>query len=426
MLAGACVGLAFAGSAIAWSGVSADAGVSLSVPSVRVLGAYPKVCLKRVARPSGSGQIAAVLDGKVTIGSPSGGRQVVLPASFPDSSSYLSAVSWSPDGRYLATGDGRLWTATGHPAGDLFAKPDLFWLWSPTGDCVIGVTSPTESQVATLSVGVPGQPARPFLRMRGEGFVFAPNGRALILVAGPFGQPSLVRLDLATGKLVVLLRLPAGTHNVPFGGWAPGGHVLLYWAGIGASIMADGWRLSALDINNGHQVVYGTPRSPVETIPVYGFVAACGSREIGIVGGGRPYGTITDKQLAVLVPGRPAKALTPNTLGYLSPTCSPGGTSIAAVQFPEGGKSNGPARLTLLSTTGAFTRYLTPGGAFTDTSPEWARPGITLARTPTAGRTSQLWFIPKGRTARNTGLRAVASSWSTTWAWSATAPTGVG
>jgi len=343
----------------------------------------------------------------------------VLPASFPDSGSYLHAVSWSPDGRYLATGDGRLWTANGHAAGRLFTRLDLSWSWSPTADCAIGVTSPTESQPATLSVGVPGEAPQPLVRLRGVGFVFAPNGRTLILEGGQLGQPRLMRLDLTNGKLVTLERLPAGTHNVAFAGWAPGGKILLYWAGPGASIMADGWPLQALDIGNGRAVVYGTKRSPVATIPEQGFVAACGSREIGIIGSGRPRPTIVDKRLAVLAPGQAPKILTPSTLGYLSTTCSPGATSIAAVQFPEGGKFNGRSRLTLLSGTGAFERYLSPGGAFTDANPAWAKPGILLARTPIGSQASQLWFIPRGGTARDTGLRATAS------AWSAVPPTGL-
>ena len=398
-------------------------GMSSAAPSntspVQILGAYPKSCLKTVARPSGSGRIAAVLNHRVTIASPAGGKPIMLPASFPLSDTYFHAVLWSPDGKYLATGDGRLWTATGHPAGRLFTKLDGYWSWSPTADCVLGVTSPTQSTAATLAVGTPGQPSHPLLRMQAGRFVFAPNGRTLVLSAGPPAQKRLMRLDLSTGKPVVLERLPAGTTNAPFAGWVPGGHVLLYWAGPGASIFSEGWMLSSVNVASERAVLYGTKSSPVIVSPYDGFVAACGRAEFAIVGGGRPYPTIVNQRLAVLVPGQPAKILTPKTLGYLSPACSASASSIAVVQFREGGSSNGPARLTLLSTSGAFERYLTPGGAFTDANPEWAKAGIVLSRTPVGRLTSQLWFIPGGRTARDTGLRATA------WAWSAVPPTGL-
>jgi hypothetical protein len=107
-------------------------------------------------------------------------------------------------------------------------------------------------------------------------------------------------------------------------------------------------------------------------------------------------------------------------VAYLDPVCSPGGREIAAVQFPSGGRADGRARLALLSAEGAFRRYLTPSGRFIDGEPEWAVSGIFLARTPTGGGASELWFARPGGATGDTGLRA------TEWDWSITPPSGLG
>lgn len=411
--------------------VSAGAVAAFVAPTgastlqAQVLGSYPKACLKAVTRPAGSGLIASVLNGKVTIGMPADGKRTLLPASFPSYAKYFHLVLWSPDGRYLATGDGRLWTTSGHSAGRLFRSLPVpsFWSWSPTGDCVLASTSQIEARVTILSVAEPGRLAHQLLRAPGlQSYVFAPDGRSLYFTvrASALARVALMRLDLATGKLAELRQLPAGVCCVDLGGWAPGGRVLLYWAGAGGSVMADGAGLSAIDTSTRRPVVYGTKRSPVGTIPDRTFLLGCARRLFGVVGGGRPRPTVADKRLAALAPGKALRLLTPAALAYLSPVCSPRGSAIAAVQFHNGGSSQGRSRLALLSLSGAFRRYLTPGGAFTDGDPEWARSGIVVARTPLggAGGPAHLWFGPDATTAHDTGLRA------TDWDWSATRPSG--
>jgi hypothetical protein len=124
--------------------------------SVQVLAQYPVSCLRAVPRPAGNGLVAAMQGRSVIIASPAGGTRTVLPEQLPASGSYppfnLPASSnappelrWSPDGRYLATDDGGLWTSSGMPSGRLFAKLVGSWSWSPTADCALATTSVARS-----------------------------------------------------------------------------------------------------------------------------------------------------------------------------------------------------------------------------------------------------------------------------------------
>jgi hypothetical protein len=408
---------------------TASASGSLASGAVRVLARYPRGCLLSVPRPAGSGLVAAVRGGTVTIASLAGGGRIVLLERLPSSAMYLPGVQWSADGRFLATGDGKLWTAAGRPAGRLLDRLASWWSWSPTGECALGFTG-SAAQV-TVSLGVPSQRPRAFLRGAIERFAFTPDGRALVLVVatGPGQRYGFFELNLVAGKLREIARLPAADCCVSFGGWAPSGETLLFWAGPGDSVMADGWPLSGLDLEDGGRVIaYGTRRPflapagrlpAAVVLPVADFLAGCGRRLLAVTGFGRLRPTIADKRLVYLAPGKPPRPVTPSTLAYLFPACSRGGGMIAAVQFRNGERADGRARLALLSGTGAFLRYLTPAGPFTDSQPEWAAPGILFARTPSGGGASQLWFAPPGLGARDTGLQA------SEWDWSATPPSGV-
>jgi len=63
-------------------------------------------------------------------------------------------------------------------------------------------------------------------------------------------------------------------------------------------------------------------------------VAACGENLLAVVGVGRIQTTVSDERLAIVFVGKPAQYLTPTTLAYLSPSCSPDGFTVAAVQYP--------------------------------------------------------------------------------------------
>jgi hypothetical protein len=397
--------------------------------TVHVLARYPAACLKAVGRPAGAGLIAAVQPtGQVRIASPAGGTQILLPVKVatgnfppvnePAENNVPPQVQWSPDGRLLALDDGTLWHADGTSAGRLFVKLAWLWSWSPTADCAIGVsTLGSLSAPTTISLGVPGRPPVPFLRGKIYQFAFSPNGRTLVIVVGDnaLNQHFFV-LDLATGQLREIAVAPDSAHSVILGSWAPR-DVLLFWSGPGASILADGTQLRGVDFEHGGRLItYGTG----SVVPSPQALARCGTREIAVIGAGRPYPTITRKQLAYVAPGAASKAMTPAILAYVAPVCSPDNVDIVAVQYKSGGSSSGPARLAVLKADGRFLFYLSPSTGFTDTAPEWAAPGILYGRTPIGTSTAQLWFAPFGGGSHDTGLRATA------WDWSATPPSGIG
>jgi hypothetical protein len=400
------------------------------IASVKVLARYPAACLHAVRRPTGNGMIAALNARRVTIASPIGGARTVLPVQLPASGSFPPVnqpagagnrppqLQWSPDGRYLATDDGRLWNANGTAAGRLFAKLPGSWSWSPTSDCAIGITSVgTMTPTVTISLAVPGRRAVPFLREALSQFAFSPGGRQLIFtVADAAHRQHFFQLDLASGRVQDMAIATTSDPSVIFGGWAPGNHVLLFWSGLGASILADGVQLRGLDLaHSGRLLTYGNGF----IIPTSQSLARCGPQELAVIGEGRPYPTITNKRLGYVAAGAPAEVMTPARQAYVSPACSRDNTSIAAVQYAEGGRATGPARLALLTATGALRYCLTPDSTFTDSAPEWAESGILYGRTPIGTATAQLWFAPHGSGSHDTTLRATA------WDWSATPPNGL-
>jgi hypothetical protein len=390
---------------------------------LRVAGTYPADCLNPKPIASLPGLVAGVADGKVTIAAPTATHATTVAVQL---SPEQSSVGWSLDGQYLATGDGRLWTRTGASAGRLFGQLTGPWAWSPNNDCAVGITVGSEGASAVLSVAEVGQHSHPLLRGTISDFTFTPDGTALIVVGLTGDAPDITasfwRLDLATGQLTQLAQLSTGTCCVNLGGFAPGGRLLWFWGGPGGSIKADGWTLSAIDVvSGGKPVFYGVAGHSTVTLPRADFVTACGTRTLAAVGASRNSTRVFDKRLAYVAPGHLPEFLTSSRAVFESPACSSDGKQIAAPQGTNGGPFD-RLRLTLLTNTGKFVRYLDAGGAFGDYLPEWGSSGILFERLPDNATTTQIWFIPSGGTARATPLRADGGP--DTFDWSATPPTG--
>ena len=397
-----------------------------SVAPVKVLGAWPGRCLRAATNPSGAGRIAAVLDGKVTIGSPSDGSSVTLPVVL---SADEAQVGWSPSGRYLATGDGRLWTRDGYASGRLFDELTGFWGWSTAADCALGVTGgePGFNPNRVLSVGRPGAHPTPFLRGDISDFAFTPDGRYVVLVVAIGTTPPVTagfwRVDLRTGTVVELARLAPENCCVHMAGFTADGTGLWFWGAPGGSVMADGWPLMALDVRRpGRLITYGTSSRPTMTLPRADFVTTCGTRTMAVVGLFRVSTTVMDKRLAFVSPGHLPTYLTPSSRVFVSPACSPNGRYVVAAQGKDGGSST-RLRLTLLTSGGRTVGDLTDGGPWADARPEWATPGVVFERVPEAGGSTQLWFAPAGGFAQATHLDVDEAS-ANAWDWSATPPTG--
>jgi Immunoglobulin-like domain of bacterial spore germination len=403
--------------------------------AVKLLSQYPQRCLRPLQRPNGPGRVAMLNTGTLTIASPAGGSPIVIPYTPPGMGSYqggVPLVGWSPDGRYVATRFGDMWTSAGAPAGKLFATPAVgSWTWSPASDCALAVTrTATPRAPATISVGTPGQSSRPLLTGHIAAYAFAPNGKTLYLAVGQAPKAArFVTLDLASGRLRDIGPAPGNACCVSFGGFAPGGKILLFWAGEGASIVEDGVSLRGIDTANNNRIVtYGTKTSPVFTLAGAKSVAACGADLLAVVGVGRIQSTVSDKRLAIVFVGKPPKYLTPTTLAYLSPSCSGDGFTVAAVQYPNGGKLSGPATLTTVVVKDGNTSQPAPSVGLLDSSPQWGTTGDLLyGRTPSGSSTMQLWYASGGNPPRDTGLRAWDTGMSApAWVWTVTPPLGIG
>ena len=401
--------------------------------AVKILSRYPQSCLRAVQRPIGAGRVATLQAGKLTIASPAGGTPIVRTYSPPAVGSYepgVPLVGWSPDGGYVATRDGSLWTATGAAAGKLFVTPAIgAWTWSPASDCAIAVTTSSRAGT-TISVGTPGRSSRPYLSGHIAAFAFSPNGRTLYVAVGKAPNvPRFVTLDLASGQLRDTGPAPGNACCVSFGGFAPGGKILLFWAGEGASIVEDGVGLRGIDTAHNNRIVtYGTKTSPVFTLAGTNSVAACGGDLLAVVGVGRIQTTVSDKRLAIVFVGKPPLYLTPTTLAYLSPSCSGDGFTAAAVQYPNGGKLSRPATLTTVIVKNGNTSQPAPSAGLLDSSPEWGQTGDLLyGRTPPDSGTVQLWYAFGGNPPHDTGLRAFNTGLTAlAWDWSVTPPLGIG
>lgn len=406
--------------------------VASPAAGVTVLSHYPRSCLRAVQRPTGRGLVATLQSGSLTIASPAGGTPIVRTYTPVPAGSYqpgVPLVGWSPDGRYVATRLGGMWTAAGATAGKLFATPAIgAWTWSPASDCAIAVTASSRAGT-TISVGTPGRASQPYLSGHIAAFAFSPRGTTLYMAVGQ--APSAARfvaLDLSNSRPRDIGRAPGNACCVSFGGFAPGGKILLFWAGEGASVDADGVKLQGIDTATGNRIVsYGTASSPVFTLAGPRSVAACGGYLLAVAGVGRIENTVSDKRLAIVSVGKPPRYLTPGTLSYLSPSCSPDGFAVAAVQYPNGGKLSGPATLATVTVTNGDTYEPAASSGLLDSSPEWGPGGILYGRTPPGGSVVQLWYAPGGTGAHDTGLRAYDTGLAgLAWDWSVTPPMGVG
>ncbi|HZE06398.1 MAG TPA: hypothetical protein VE127_14305, partial [Solirubrobacteraceae bacterium] len=398
--------------------------------SVKVLSRYPQQCLRAAGRPGGDGRVATMNARTVTIATPSGENAATIRFAAPPMGSYMGSVrylQWSPDGRWLALRWGDLFTASATPAGMLFPSAAIgAWTWSPANDCVLAITKATRTET-TISVGAPHRTGAAFLRGRIGPFAFSPNGRALYLgLGGPSASPRFARVDLASGRVRDIGPAPGLGCCLGFGGWAPGGKILLFWGGYGASVMSDGVDLQGIDTAHNNRIVtYGTKSDHVTILPGGDSLATCGDRLLAVVGVGRILTTVSDKRLAFVAPGRAPVYLTPKTVAYLSPSCAPDGTAVAAVRYGNGARIAAPAPVAIISVKTGGTRQLAPTGSLTDSAPEWGPAGILYARTANPSTPFQLWFAPLGAGARDSGLRATGLG-DGGWDWSATPPGGTG
>lgn len=350
-----------------------------SAPEVMKI-AYPAACLKQARPPEGFGLVAAEQPEGISIATPIGQSIASIRARGP--------VGFSPSGRFLATDDGKVWTATGDKVGPLFDDSTAGWAWSPVADCVVAAGR------RGLIVGIPkGERIRRLVTQEVDTFAFSPSGdRLLVVMASTDPKRGGIWLaDLKEREMRVLMPLKESAERWVFYGWSRAERPILVAAGGKGGPRTD--------------------RPLVSFLPV-GSSSTCGD-EIVVADKGR---------LATFgVTSTPEFLAADDRYHILSVTCAPNGRFLAAVRVLKG---TGPdaARLVLLERDGSFVDPLTRG-LYRDRTPTWgpSGTGVVLVRRPVGGdeAAQQVWFLPEGGTVRQVGLSVVDSNGVPVFDWSA-------
>ena len=299
-------------------------------------------------------------------------------------------VRWSPDGRWIAFGDGRMVRANGAAARRPLGSAVASWAWSPAGD-LAGVTNP-----GGVLVGGPGRPVRRLLPDGwGAGHVaFDPTGRFLavdrrVQSGLRFLHQELDVIDVRTGRARVVYR-PANSVVAPpeLAGWSPDGGWILFWSDTfgSASLAADGLPLEAVPARGGPAV-----RVAGSMLPFSDFLSPCGSGEVIAAGGGR-YVTRGKAVRLVTSPGAPVRRLSgDSSRSWFWPACPADGSEIAATSTAnhEEHRFDAADRSIWLLSGGSATRLIGTGGdSVSDEYPQWSAGGRFLLFVRHATRTN--------------------------------------
>lgn len=382
-------------------------------PQLRFTDPYPKACLRPVSRPGPFGHVAAYSGGAITIATTGGDVQATIRAP---GKIVRPPLAWSPSGTVLAAGpQGLFWRANGDEVSIGDVQHGLVqgrrgtWGWSPLSDCGVHIDETGSLYVAAANPNVVGAGRK--LLEDVESFSYSPDGRRLGLVREEGGARSLWIADLARNRLRLVRDFPRPICCISLGGWTPSGDGLLFWAGPGASVMADGWRLESVTIG-GERERWGTtvPSGPMER---------CGDDLIGLVDGDR-FGQ--GARLAVLRSGEEELVLTLTSERIRSFSCSPDDRFFAV---------QSDARLALFGRDGNFSRYLTNidtgNGQWGESNPEWGPPRTGILFIRSMHLQTQLWFIAEGGRAEQPVVELKPTGkWNarSLFDWSATPPDG--
>lgn len=381
----------------------------------RLAARYPSACLRPVASAGPEGLVAAYSKGAVRIANVDGDVRATIRAP---GGIVRPPIAWSPSGRILAVGpQGLFW----RPNGTLVSIGDVqhglvegrrgTWGWSPLADCGVQVSESGALHAVAANPFVAGV-GTVLIEDGVESFSFAPDGQKLGLVLKDGNDRSIWIADLVRNRMHQARDFPRHTCCISLGGWTPSGDELLFWAGSGASVMADGWLLESVGGGGeGHE--WGT------TIPSAS-LAECDKRLLGVVGGDR-HGR--GGRLAVLRSNQSERFLTDKRDRVSAFSCSPDDRYFVA---------QSDARLALLDSTGTRVRYLTdidtPNGQFSEFAPEWGPPRTGILFVRGLHLVSQLWFIPEGAaTERPVVDLELSGRWNahSLFDWSVTPPSGL-
>ena len=257
-------------------------------------------------------------------------------------------------------------------------------VWSPASKC--GLATKHDGSVLVI----PDDGETTLVREGVQSAAFSPDGRRLAVVVGEGETTSVWVSDPDGRRLREVHRQSAGTR-VTIEAWSPDGRTLYLTAGRG----------------NGLSFV-ATSRQPVSAslgpTRVTG-LEQCSGRLLGIV----------DGAVAEITRVGP-DYLTDTNAGFSAVSCSPNGAFMAALRDDD---------LLLLTGDGSAVRDLTTDSGYRDVFVDWGPggSGLVFGRVPDGGDDAQVWYIPEGGTARDTGLRYQPGPDAIDWA--ASPPTGL-
>ena len=270
----------------------------------------------------------------------------------------------------IAGGDG----AASAPRGRLTA-------WSPVAPCGLSATT------AGLRVVPTGDT---LVRERVADFAFSPDGRrvALVLDEGETRSLWMARLGAARMREIHRVEAPA---QIDLRAWDAAARTIYLSSGPGGAL--------------GFVTTDTPPQSAAVVPEPVRALEQCSGRLIGVVQGG-----------IAEISRRGPEPLTPRGDGYTAVSCSPDGGFIAAVRAGS---------LVLLDGAGSFLRDLAPNTGYRDVYVDWGEggAGLIFGRAPDGGKDIQVWHIPSGGSARNTGLTHARGP--AKFDWSASPPTGL-
>ena len=337
---------------------------------------YPARCLDRSS--TGSSRLAvAGADGVVTAELGGSERDVVGERNVLGFDAGGSKVAVRAEGREVSVYD----FLDGSPP-----KPEegvTAWAYSPTSNCAVAV------QDGGL-VAEPTGPGRSVLVESGAtAFAFSPDGATLAVVMREGETASVWVADLNGTRMREVHRQNA-LSRPSLEGWSPDGRTLYLAPGPGKSLSFVTTSRHPVSASLGGARITGLEQ--------------CSERLLGIV----------DGAVAEITRVGP-DYLTDTDAGYTAVSCSPNGVFMAALRQGD---------LLLLNADGPV-RDLTTDAGFRDVFADWgpAGTGLVFGRVPDGGGDAQVWYIPEGGTARDTGLRYRPGPGAIDWA--ASPPTGL-
>jgi dipeptidyl aminopeptidase/acylaminoacyl peptidase len=321
------------------------------------------------------GSVAWIADGALHVVDLGTCRQQALVAS-----GAAPPVRFSPDGKWLAFGDGRLVSAAGGAVTRPFGSTVQAWAWSPAADVLAGVTA--ETGVLTVRPGGRAETLLP----EGSGvghLAFSPDGARLAVDRIATGVQVV---DVSGGRARMVFYEPDPTRAPQVAGWSPDGRWVLYWRG---RVEEKPVPLDAVPARGGPWVNLFDP-----VLPYRDFLSACGDR-VAMSGGAGPAVSVGKQILLTGAPEWQFHNLTHDyTRSWVWPACSPDGRWVAAVATPNHAEEAGFAAaraLWMIAADGSSRQRVIAGGKGAPEYPRWSRDGRALL---VVSRSGSQWSSP--------------------------------